>query len=85
MYVGAAVSMLAYAYAANGEPAKGRCVLNWYFGKRGVETPGPHEVTIAIAIAAKRDAETYQVEGVIMGLTDKVCGVGGSGAAKPKP
>jgi len=27
----------------------------------------------------------HQVEGVILGRTDKICGVGRSGVAKPKP
>jgi hypothetical protein len=44
-YIGAAVSMLSYSYAVNGDPAKARCIQNWYFGKKGVETPRQHEIT----------------------------------------
>lgn len=84
-YIGAAVSMLAYAHAANGEAVKGRCILNWYFGKKGIETPGPRQITVELAVAGDADAEKYQVEGVILGLTDKVCGGGASGATRPKP
>jgi hypothetical protein len=73
-YIGAAVSMLAYSYAANGDPTKGRCVQNWYFGQRGVETPGPHDITVKLDAYESLDPDKYHVEGVILGVTDKVCG-----------
>lgn len=83
MYIGAAVSMLAYSYAANGDVPKARCIQNWYYGKKGVETPGPREITIELGVAENLDAEKYQVEGVIIGVTDKACGAGASqGKAK---
>jgi hypothetical protein len=84
MYIGAAVSMLAYTYAAIGDVAKARCVQSWYYGKRGVETPGPSQVTIEIDLAGNVDAEKYQVEGVILGVADKACGAGAS-QGKQKP
>jgi hypothetical protein len=61
LYIGAAVNMLAYSYAANGDTAKASCLKNWYFGKKGVETPGPRQVTIEIDVAGNLDAEKYQV------------------------
>jgi hypothetical protein len=83
MYIGAAVSMLAYTYAANGDVTKGRCVQNWYFGQRGVETPGPHDITYKLDAYESIDPDKYHVEGVILGVTDKVCGAGAS-QVKPK-
>jgi hypothetical protein len=77
MYIGAAVNMLAYSYAATGSVAKATCVKNWYFGKKGVETPGPREITIELGVAENLDADKYHVEGVILGVTDKACGGGG--------
>lgn len=77
MYIGAAVNMLAYSYAANGETGKASCIKNWYFGKKGVETPGPRQLTIEIDVAGNLDPDRYQVEGVILGVTDKACGAGG--------
>jgi hypothetical protein len=74
MYIGAAVNMLAYTYAANGNTSKASCIKNWYFGKSGVETPGPREITTELTAAELLDANKYHVEGVILGLTDKVCG-----------
>jgi hypothetical protein len=84
MYIGAAVNMLAYSYAANGDTAKASCIKNWYFGKKGVETPGPSQLTIEIDVAENLDAEKYHVEGVILGVTDKACGAGSS-RVKQKP
>jgi hypothetical protein len=81
-YIGAAVSMLAYSYAANGDPGRGRCVLNWYFGKKGMEAPGPREITVEMTAADSLDPDRYQAEGVIMGVVEKACP---STAAKPKP
>jgi hypothetical protein len=82
-YIGAAVNMLAYTYAANGNVPKASCIKNWYFGTRGTETPGPREIRIEIGVAEKLDADKYHVEGVILGVTDKACPA--STAAKPKP
>jgi len=73
-YIGAAVSMLAYSYAANGDPARARCIQNRYFGKKGVETPGPREITVELSVAEDLDADKYQVEGVILGVLEKACG-----------
>jgi hypothetical protein len=73
-YLIGAVSMLAYSYAANGDTAKARCVQNWYFGEKGQDTPGPRQLSVEIVAAESVDAAKYHVEGVILGLTDKVCG-----------
>ena len=81
-YIGAAVGMLAYSYAANGDTAKGRCIQSWYFGQRGVETPGPRDVTTKLNAYESIDPDKYHVEGVIMGVTDKACGGGGSQGKK---
>ena len=80
MYIGAAVNMLAYSYAASGNVAKASCIKNWYFGRKGVETPGPREITLELVVAEKADPDKYHVEGVILGVTDKACSDG-----KPKP
>jgi hypothetical protein len=75
MYIGAAVNMLAYTYAASGNVPKATCIKNWYFGKSGVETPGPREITIELGVAEHTDPDKYHVEGVILGVTDKACPV----------
>lgn len=74
VYVTGAVSITAYTYATTGEVAKAHCIKQWYFGHtKGEETPGPHDLAIEIA-AAERVDPGKDVEGVILGLTDKVCG-----------
>ena len=78
-YVSAAVSMLAYSYAAGGDPPRATCVKNWFFGKRGEDTPGPKELPIQIAIAEQRDPDRLYIEGVILGTIEKAC------PASPKP
>src|SRR5262245_10737024 len=80
-YITAAVSMLAYTYATNGDTAKARCIQNWYFGQKGVETPGPREIAIEMGVAENLDAAKYHVEGIIMGVTDKACPA--QGKARP--
>jgi hypothetical protein len=75
-YTTAAVSMLAYSYAASGNTAKAHCIQSWYFGKKGVETPGPREIAIEMGVAEHLDAAKYQVEGVILGAADKACEAG---------
>lgn len=72
-YIVAAVSMLAYSYAANGNPAKARCIQNWYFGKSGGASPGPREVEIELGVAEHLDPAKYHVEGVVLGVADKAC------------
>lgn len=74
-YIIAAVSMLAYNYAANGDTVKAHCIQNWYFGKKGVETPGPLAVEVELGAAENLDAAKYHVEGIILGVTDKACRV----------
>ncbi len=81
-YIGAAVSMLAYTYAANGDPVRARCTMNWYFGKGGAETPGPREIAVEIGVAEADNPEKYHVEGLILGLTEKACP---ASPTKPKP
>jgi hypothetical protein len=83
MFIGAAVSMLAYSYAANGNVPKARCIQSWYYGQKGAETPGPREIAIEMGVAENLDAEKYQVEGVVLGVTDKACPAG-QAAGKPK-
>lgn len=75
-YTTAAVSMLAYSYAAGGNTAKASCIKNWYFGKTGTETPGPREIAIEMGVAENQDAAKYHVEGVIIGAANKACGSG---------
>jgi hypothetical protein len=84
MFIGAAVSMLAYSYAANGNVPRARCIQSWYYGKKGVETPGPREIAIEMGVAENLDAEKYQVEGVILGATDKACPAVQPPAKSPK-
>jgi len=75
-YIMAAVSMLAYSHAANGDVPKGRCVQNWFFGKAGQPAPvGPDTLAVKIAAYESMDPEKYHVEGVILGATDKACDV----------
>ncbi len=73
-YVTGAVSITAYTYATTGEVAKARCIKQWYFGHtKGEQTTGPHDLAVEIAAAEGVDPEK-DVEGIILGLTDKVCG-----------
>lgn len=72
-YTTAAVSMLAYSYAAGGNVAKASCIKNWYFGKAGAETPGPREIAIEMGVAEHVDAAKYHVEGVILGAVERAC------------
>jgi hypothetical protein len=74
VYIAGAVSMVAFNYATTGESAKAQCVQNWYFAHKGIETPGPHQIAVELGVAEDMDAEKYHVEGIILGLTDKVCG-----------
>ena len=46
-YIGAAVSMLVYFYAANGDTPRARCVQSWYYGKDGA---GPRHITVEISV-----------------------------------
>lgn len=74
-YIGAAIGMLSYSYAATGNVTKAGCIKRWYFGDRkGATAPGVREISIEVGMASKLDAEKYQIEGVIMGVTDKACG-----------
>ena len=75
-YIGAAVNMLAYTYAANGNVAKASCIKKWYFGVQGASTPGPHDIALEMGVAERVDALKYQVEGVILGVANKACGSG---------
>lgn len=72
-FIVGAVSMAAYSFAANGAPERGRCIMNWFFGKAGQETPGPNKIAFEIGIAERRDAAAFHVEGVILGLAEKAC------------
>jgi len=72
-YITAAVSMVAYTNAANGNVAKASCIKKWYFGTKGADTPGPHEIAVEMGVAEHLDADKYHVEGVILGVTDKAC------------
>jgi hypothetical protein len=83
-YIGAAVSMLAYVYAARGDVEKARCIQSWYYGKRGAETAGPRAIAIEIGVAENLDPDKYHVEGVILGVTDKACPATAA-QTKPKP
>ena len=72
-YITAAVSMLAYSYAANGDVARGRCVQSWYFGTKGQETTATRDLAARIDAYEHLDADKYHIEGVIMGVADKAC------------
>jgi len=73
VYVAGAVSMTAYTYASNGDTTRARCIQQWFF-RPGPETPGPRELAVEIGVAEQRDADKHHVEGIILGLTDRVCG-----------
>ena len=72
-FLSGAISMAIYNYAANGDPAKARCIRDWYYGKAGEDAPGPRQLAVELGIAERQDAGKFHVEGVILGLTDKVC------------
>ncbi len=73
-FVSAAVSMTAYIHAANGETAKAHCIAKWYFGTAGSEGKGPDQMATEISVAKQPDPEKYHIEGIVLGLTEKVCG-----------
>ncbi len=83
MYIAAAVSMLTYAYAANGHVDQARCLRTWYFGRDGKDAIGPRELVKAIGVAANLDPLNHHIEGVILGVADKACGPVMPVAAKP--
>ena len=75
VFVGAAVSIMAYNYAARGEVTRASCVQDWYFrGKDGNKPTGPRELAVEIAAAERHDAERFHVEGIILGVLDRACG-----------
>jgi hypothetical protein len=75
-YVDAAVSMLTSAYATNGNAARGRCIQNWYFGQQGAQAPGRRQIANELEVYETLDPDKYNVENVILGLADQVCGAG---------
>jgi hypothetical protein len=80
VYASSAVSMLMYYYAANNNLKKASCINQWYFkGSRDsqgnlIPAPGPVQLSDEIDKAAAMNPAKFQVEGVILGLTNKVCG-----------
>lgn len=72
-YIGAAVNMLAYTYAVQGNVEKARCIKAWYSGTKDSPGRGPHEVASEIFVAEKTDPDKFHVEGIIMGVADRAC------------
>jgi len=71
-FVSAAVSMTAYIHAANGETAKARCIIGWYFGTNDKSGPGPDQISAETVAAEHVDPERH-IEGVILAVTKKAC------------
>jgi hypothetical protein len=75
LYIGAAVAMLGYHYAANGNVAKATCIRTWFFGDRkGGEPRGAREITIEEGVAANLDPDRFHIEGIIEASVEKACG-----------
>ena len=80
VYVDGSVSMLMYNYAANNNLQKASCIKQWYFksskDSQGnvIPAPGPVQLVHEIYKADAIDPAKFQVEGVILGLTNQVCG-----------
>jgi hypothetical protein len=79
VYASGAVSMLMYSYAANNNLKKASCINQWYFkgstDSQGnvISAPGPVQLSDEIDKAAAINPAKFQVEGVILGVTNKVC------------
>src|ERR1019366_9293476 len=86
VYTNGAVSMLMFNYAANNNLQKASCIKQWYFksskDSQGnvIPAPGPVQLVHEIYKADAIDPAKFQVEGVILGLTNKVCGAAPSNA-----
>lgn len=72
-YIGAAVSMLAYTYAVQGNVEKARCIQAWYYGKPGTRAAGPDAIATELSVAERTDPDKFHVEGIIMGVADRAC------------
>lgn len=84
LFIGAAVAMLGYHYAANGNVAKATCIRNWFFGDRkGGESRGARAITIEEGVAANLDPARFHIEGIILGSVEKACGVESTGSVPP--
>ena len=86
VYVCGAVSMLMYSYAANNDVKKASCINQWFFksskDNQGnvIPAPGGAQLSDEIDKAAVINPAKFQLEGVILGLTNKVCGAAPSNA-----
>ena len=86
VYVDGSVSMLMYNYAANNNLQKASCINQWFFksskDNQGnvIPAPGGAQLSDEIDKAAAINPAKFQVEGVILGLTNKVCGAASSNA-----
>jgi hypothetical protein len=69
IFIAGAVSMIAFAHAANGDVGRAKCVQKWYFGGG----KGPEEVAAEIAIAEKIDPDKFKIEGILWALAQKHC------------
>lgn len=75
LYIGAAVSILAYSHAANGQVEKARCIRQWLFGS-GKDSVAPGVRVMMRAIAPGNfDEEKFHIEGIVLGAVDKACPV----------
>src|SRR5664279_2044082 len=86
VYVDGAVSMLMYSYAANNDVKEASCINQWFFKSSKddqgniIPAPGGAQLSDEIDKAAAINPAKFQVEGVILGLTIKVCGAAPSNA-----
>ena len=80
MILTASVSMLVSTYAADGKTAQARCIRSWYFGLNDGKAHGPRDLATEITLAERADPDKFQIEGIILGITDRVCLVG-----EPRP
>jgi hypothetical protein len=80
MVLTASVNMLVFTYAADGKVAQAGCIQRWFFGKsKEASAAGPQDLATEIAAAERSDPDKFQIEGIILGVTDRVCPPG-----KPK-
>jgi hypothetical protein len=83
VFVGAAVSMMAYNSADGGEVHKAGCIQDFFFrGKDGNKPSGPRELAVELAAAERQDADRFHVEGIILGVLDRACGSESADGAK---
>jgi hypothetical protein len=79
-YAQGAVTMLYFSYAARGDISGSDCLANYYFKQsndaqgKAIPAKGPEDFFSEISKVERIDPGKYNVDGIILGLTEKACG-----------